>query len=295
MPRDLDLRKVRYFVALAEELHYGRAAQRLHIAQPVLSRQIRALEAELGAVLFVRDRRGATLTPAGRTLLDDAPALLAAADAARRRVAREARGAGTFTIGFMPGLIVTAVAAAMEECRPGLRVEVVRTGWDDQVEVLRDGRADVSYVRLPVDGRDLRLVDVAEEPRVVVLAATHRLACKDVVALADLAGEHLLQNPDAVPEWRRVATEMRSTVPRVAEEVRYSVEEKLEHVARGRGIAVLPESVARFYQRPDVTVATIVDIGPSRVALAWESARRSPLIRDFTALATRGPSVVARP
>lgn len=287
MPRDLDLRKVRYFLALADELNYGRAAHRLHITQPVLSRQIRALESELGTPLFVRNRRRVDLTAAGSALLADAPTLLAAADAAQRRVVRAGRGTDTFTIGFMPGLIVTTAATAMEARHPGLRVEVLRTGWDDQVEVLRDGRVDVSYVRLPVDERGLRLTEVARESRVCVVATSHRLAGKDEVTLVDLADEHLLQNPDAVPEWRDVAREMRERVPRPAEEDRYSVEEKLEHVARGRGIAVLPESVAAFYTRPDIAVATITDIGPSRVALAWEAARRSPLIRDFVDVAAK--------
>jgi DNA-binding transcriptional LysR family regulator len=99
---DVDLRKVRYFVAVAERLHFGRAAEALHVAQPVLSRQIRALESELKAQLFVRDRRGTELTAAGRQLLADARPLLAQADALRRRVGRAARGATTFTVGFMP-------------------------------------------------------------------------------------------------------------------------------------------------------------------------------------------------
>ena len=96
---DVDLRKLRYFVAVAERLHFGRAAQALHIAQPVLSRQIKALEDELKAQLFVRDKRATELTPAGRQLLADAGPLLASADALRRRVARAARGPGSFTVG----------------------------------------------------------------------------------------------------------------------------------------------------------------------------------------------------
>src|SRR5882762_5772309 len=103
---DLDMRKLRYFVAVAEELNFGRAAERLHIAQPVLSRQIRALEKELHAQLFVRDSSGTQLTPAGVQLLEDASLLLAGADAARRRVAQAARAISTFTVGFMPGLTV---------------------------------------------------------------------------------------------------------------------------------------------------------------------------------------------
>jgi len=95
---DVDLRKLRYFAAVARQRNFSRAAQELHIAQPVLSRQIRALESELGAVLFVRDRNGAQLTPAGTQLALEAEPLLAAAEALRRRVAQAARKAGQFTV-----------------------------------------------------------------------------------------------------------------------------------------------------------------------------------------------------
>src|SRR5437879_10514247 len=100
---DVDLRKLRYFVAVAEELHFGRAAARLHIAQPVLSRQIRALEADLRVRLFDRDRRATALTPAGRQLLADAPGLLAAAEGLRRRARQAAGRTEHFTVAFMPG------------------------------------------------------------------------------------------------------------------------------------------------------------------------------------------------
>jgi DNA-binding transcriptional LysR family regulator len=141
---DLDLRKVRYFVAVAEELHFGRAAEQLFIAQPVLSRQIRALEAELKVQLFVRDRRTTQLTPAGEQLLADARPLLANADATRRRTGIAARGRDIFTVGFMPGLIVTAEVRVLTSHHPELTVDVLRTNWDDQTEVIHDGRVDVS-------------------------------------------------------------------------------------------------------------------------------------------------------
>src|SRR6202044_2999506 len=115
---DLDLRKVRYFVAVAEELHFGRAAERLHVAQPVVSRQIRALEDELNSQLFVRDRRHTELTAAGRQLLEEARPLLQDAEALRRRVGRAGRGSGTFAVGFMPGLIVTPVVRALNAAPP---------------------------------------------------------------------------------------------------------------------------------------------------------------------------------
>jgi DNA-binding transcriptional LysR family regulator len=281
---DVDLRKVRYFVAVAERLHFGRAAQALHIAQPVLSRQIRALENELKAQLFVRDKRTTELTEAGRQLLADATPLLANADALRRRVGRAARGADTFTVGFMPGLIVTAAVRALVARHPELNVDVIRTSFADQTDVIHDGRADVSYVRLPIDQRGLQVRPLRAEPRVVVLPADHRLAGKDSVEIADLAGEHLLQDPDAVPEWRDIAEEL-STGRRRAEPTISIVEEKLERVAAGRGIVIFPLSTATFYTRPDIVHVAVSDIGPNHVCLAWDSTRRSPLIAEFAAIA----------
>ena len=280
---DLDLRKIRYFMAVAAELNFGRAAQQLHIAQPVLSRQIRALESELGVQLFVRDRRRTELTPAGEALYADAGPVLAGAEALRRRVGRAARGTDSFTVGFMPGLIVTGAVRALTAAHPQLRVEVLRTSWADQVEVLRDGRADVSCVRLPVDRRGLKVVPLFEEPRVVVLPTGHRLADKDELHLADLADETLLQPHGAVPEWQALTGDTApaaSGVPAPA-----AVEEKLEHVAAGRGVVILPASTAGFYQRPDVLAAAVADLGPTRVALAWDASRRSRLIAEFAALA----------
>jgi DNA-binding transcriptional LysR family regulator len=286
---DVDLRKVRYFVAVAEQLHFGRAAEALHIAQPVLSRQIRALENELKAQLFVRDKRTTELTAAGHQLLADAKPLLAGADAMLRRVGRAARGADTFTVGFMPGLIVTAAVRALVARHPGLNVDVIRTGIDDQTDVIHDGRADVSYVRLPIDQRGLQVRPLMAEPRVAVLPADHRLAGKDSIEIADLAGEHLLQDPDAVPEWRDIADEL-STGRRQAEPAISIVEEKLERVAAGRGIVIFPLSTATFYTRPDIIYVAVSDIGPNQVCLAWDSTRRSPLIAEFATIAQGLPS-----
>ena len=284
---DVDLRKVRYFVAVAEQLNFGRAAEALHIAQPVLSRQIRALENELKAQLFVRDKRSTELTEAGLQLLADARPLLANADALRRRVGRAARGADTFTVAFMPGLIVTSAVRALVARHPGLTVEVIRTGYDDQTDVVHDGRADVSYVRLPIDRRGLQVRPLTAEPRVVVLPADHRLAGKESIEIADLAEEHLLQHPDLVPEWRDLAEEVRSGRRRAEPTAVHTVEEKLERVAAGRGIVVFPLSTATFYTRPDLVHVAVRDIGPSQVCLAWENSRRSPLITEFAAIAEK--------
>lgn len=285
MSRDLDLRKLRYFSVLAEELHFGRAAERLHIAQPVLSRQIRALESQLHADLFTRDRRRVELTAAGRALGAEAPALLAAAEAARRRVGRAARGGSKLVVAFMPGLQVTQAVSALETAHPLVDVEVLRTGWDDQVDVLYDGRADVSFVRLPINARGLQVRDLGGEPRGVVLARNHPLAGAHGYRLTELADEHLLQSPGAVPEWGAVATEMLQGSRQSGPDDRLGVEEKLENVARGRGIAILPASVIVSYLRRDVWHAPILDIPPSRVAVAWGSGRRDALLREFIEIA----------
>jgi DNA-binding transcriptional LysR family regulator len=276
----VDLRKVRYFVVLAEELNFGRAAERLHIAQPVLSRQIRALENELHAQLFVRDKRTTELTAAGRQLLEDSKPLLAAAEALRRRVAQAARGTAKFSIGFMPGITVTDAVRELTGRHPALEVELVRTTWDDQVDVLHDGRADVSIVRLPIDRRGLTVRPMFTDPRVAVLPSDHRLAGKESIEINDLAADHLLNDPGAVPEWRDIAVEPREgTAPRPRRFA--SIEEKLEIVAAGQGIAVIPQSTSEYYTRADLRHVPISDIGPNQVSLAWITGRRSRLIQDF--------------
>jgi DNA-binding transcriptional LysR family regulator len=192
---DLDLRKLRYFVAVAEELNFRRAALRLHLAQPVLSRQIRALEDDLHAQLFTRDSAGTQLTAAGCQLLTDATVLLANAEAALHRVAQAAAGIVTFTVGFMPGLTITEPVRALGAAHPDISVEVLRTDWTDQITVLHDGRADIGYVRMPVDLTGLQSSLLFTEPRVAVLPTSHRLAGKEKVSIHDLADEHLLQHP----------------------------------------------------------------------------------------------------
>jgi DNA-binding transcriptional LysR family regulator len=281
-PVDLDLRKLRYFVAVAEELNFRRAAESLHVAQPVLSRQIRALETELKAELFVRDHRGAALTAAGAQLLADAGPLLAEADAVQRRLARVSRGQRMFTIAFMPGLTVTDPAQKLRAAHPELTVDVLRTDWEQQVAVLHDGRADVSYLRLPVDTSGLSVRPLFSEARVVVLRADHPLAGRRTLRLAELAQDVLLQDPAAVPEWP-IVTGARPAIP--PDKRPRTVEEKLEYVAAGHGFVVLPRSAALYYRRQDIAQVRVRDLAPNEVSLAWVASRRSRLITEFAELA----------
>ncbi|MDR6613322.1 LysR substrate-binding domain-containing protein [Leifsonia sp. 1010] len=285
MNTDLDLRRLRYFVAVADTLNFGRAAEALMIAQPVLSRQIRVLEAELGVQLFVRDTRGTQLTEHGRMLRDEAETLLAAAAAVRRRVAVAARGETVFTVGFMPGLTVTRAVRAFRETHAHVTVEVMRTTWEEQSRVLLDGRADVSYLREPFDAGGIASVRLFTEPRVAMLPSSHPLAESAEVRLVDLSSEQLLQDPAAVPEWTAAeGGSRRGRAPR--RRPSRTVEEKLELVAMGAGIAVLPLSTATFYIRPDVRAVPVVDLAETAVHLGWESSRRSTLVADFVAVAS---------
>jgi DNA-binding transcriptional LysR family regulator len=283
---DLDLRKLRYFLAVAEELNFARAAERLHIVQPVLSRQIAALERELGVTLFDRSKRGTRLTDAGMSLVGEARAILVSASAVQRRVRRAGQEGAVFTAAFMPGIVVTPVVMSMEETFPGLRVNVLRTEWDSQVEVLRDGRADVSLVRLPVTPRGLTVIPLYTEPKVVVLPVDHPLSAVPDLRIADLVEYELLQQPDAVPEWRDAAALLRPGEDRPRSPVTHSVEEKLEQVAARRGIAILPKSTASYYVRPDVISRRIVDALPSEVAVVFETGHRTSHVEAFITAAT---------
>jgi DNA-binding transcriptional LysR family regulator len=244
--------------------------------------QIKSLEDDLRVRLFARDERATKLSPAGEQFLADARPLPASAEGARRRLLRAAQRTRTFTVGFLPGLTVTAAVREPSRRRPSLNVEVVRTSWNDETEVLHGGRVDVGYVRPPIDRRGLNVRDLLSEARVAVLPADHRLADKGALSVADLAGERLLQDPAAVPEWRTAATVPADPPPAVR-----TVEEKLEHVAAGHGVLVLPLSTATFYTRPDVTHVDITDIGPTQVCLAWEAGRHSGLIEEFVDIAVR--------
>ncbi|MBE1547710.1 DNA-binding transcriptional LysR family regulator [Mycobacterium sp. OAS707] len=265
---DLDMRKLRYFVAVAEELNFGRAAERLHIAQPVLSRQIRSFECELGVQLFARDSRGTELTIAGKQLLDDARYLLVEAKALQQRLTRATQATVTVTVGVMPGLLATAAAAAFEADEPSRRAVVVQVGWADQVDVVHRGEVDVVYAREPIDHHGLGTAPLLEEPRVAVLPAADPLAKKRSVRLRDLASKRLLQDPATVPEWYAIA----APEYRRAGQTARTVEEKLELVAAQEGFVILPQSTTAFYRRPDVRVLPIEDIGPSQVTLIWDAA-----------------------
>ncbi len=263
---DLDLRKVRYFVQLAELEHFGRAAERLHITQPVLSRQIRALESELGCALLERTTRSFTLTQSGRHLLRTAPDLLAASQSTVREVLAAARGNRRLVVGFAPGLSIAGAVRSFSATNPDIQVDLVRLNWFEQGEAVIDGRVDVGFLRQPFEDRGLRCLTVGEEAQVVVMPRIHPRAAARSVTEGDLAGESILDG-----QRRRTNT----------------VEEKLELVKAGQGLAILPKSVAISYLSPDLIALPVSDAPRHQLCLATLGIRRQPHLRAFLQIAAQ--------
>ncbi|WP_225639865.1 LysR family transcriptional regulator [Streptomyces werraensis] len=294
---DLDLRRLRSFVAVAERLHFGQAAAALHVTQPALSRQIQQLEHDLGVPLFRRSSREVALTPAGEQFLQDSRELLAAARAAQNRARRVAAGEGVLKVGFMLSSDITAPLHAFSAREPEVRIELVRLRWWSQSADLLDGTADVGFVRLPVDADRLRVLPLYQEGLCAVLPVRHPLAGEDTVGLRALADEPLLHYAGASPAWSAVWNA--DPRPDGTRWLRgpdvHDMEEILAYVRAGSGVVMVPESVAAVFPRPDIAYVPLADVSPGTVALAWDGDRPSPLVETFVD-ATRTTAVdVTRP
>src|SRR6266498_5068986 len=199
---ELEVRELRYFVAVAQELNFSRAAARLGMAQPPLSKAIRQLEAKLGVRLLERTTRRVTLTEAGQVLLEQARGAIDAVGAAARRAQRAGQATPRLVVAAKAGdakLLQQIVAAYQAMATPPelLATELVISGWGEPAVMLRDGRADVALLRSPFDGHGLDVEELASEPRLVALAAGHRLAGRRRLLLADLADEPVPHSADA--------------------------------------------------------------------------------------------------
>lgn len=285
---DVDTRLVRAFLAVAEEGNLTRAAERLYVTQPALTKQVRRLEAHLGVVLFTRSRAGMALTAAGRALADRAPALLADCD----RALRETRSAASLAarvlrVGFLASAANEAtqdIIAAFGRARPGWRVEMRQATWSNPSAGLAAGDVDAALVRLPFPGQDALRVEVLfTEPRWIALPAGHRLADRDRIDFRELWDEPFVAAPAATGAWRDhwlAADERDGRPPRVGATAEQP-DDWLQAIANGYGVALAPESAARFYARPGVVYRPVDGVSPSRVAVAWSSAGANPAVRDF--------------
>jgi DNA-binding transcriptional LysR family regulator len=245
----MELRHLRYFVAVAEELHFTRAAERLHIAQPPLSQQIRALEAELGVELFLRTRRSVALTDAGAALLVRAREMLAQAQALPDELRRVARGeVGELRIGFTSTLPLTRVlrdvVADHRRAHPRVALQLREMHTALQFEALRRGELDVGLVRYNERAPDgIRLSLLRRDPLRLVLPATHRFARRKSVAIAECREEHFIGFPGSAgtgtgPLLARLCAQA-GFEPTIAQEAREATTQ-IGLVAAGLGIAVLP-------------------------------------------------------
>jgi DNA-binding transcriptional LysR family regulator len=289
MVMDVHGRDLRYFVAVAEELHFTRAAERLFVSQPALSKQIRMLERKLGAPLFVRGREGVRLTPVGEAVLPHAREVLAAWDrgwaAAEQAKSRQAATlvAGMSTSPGRGGLLA-AIRSRFTALQPGATVELRQASWGDATAGLADGVVDVAFVWLPMpDPERYEWVVVAEEPRVVAMADGHPLASRDAIEVADLLDEPFLALPASAGVLRDfwLATDERGGRPaRIGGEVA-STEETYEALADGRGVCLLAEGNARLVTLGGVTTRPVRGLSPATLALAWRRDDRRPLVLDY--------------
>lgn len=285
--RDLETRELRYFVAVAEELHFGRAAERLGIAQPPLSRAISQLEQRLGVRLLDRDRRGVALTDAGRVLLREGRTALDAVAAAARRTQRawdpERRLVLVTKAGASHELLQRLLDMAASE--PGATpVEVLLCEVGEQAGLLRDGSADVALMHRPVDdlaGFDTE--DLCTEGQVAIVPARHPLAARDHLTLADVSAV-----PDLpIARWPRLdGTYPDGPGPEVRTQSQLA-----QLVALGKTLLVIPAS-SRAWQWPEHVAVPVVDAPEITTVLAWPASSRSlavaALVRSAAGLPTQG-------
>jgi DNA-binding transcriptional LysR family regulator len=296
----VDLRQLRYFVTVAEELHFSRAAARLHLAQSALSAQVRHLEAELGGPLLVRSTRRVELTAAGEALLADGRALLADADRAMARVRALARGEGSSlvigSLGPAPGALLSPLLARFGGRHADVRVEIRAFDFTDTVEGLRQGRAQLAFLYAPLHEPDLVLTPLLSEPRMVVLPRAHRLAARVSLRPADLIGETFVTQPESTPrEWRDfwLLVDELGQRPPVSPYVGEKLEEWLHLIGRGEGIDTCPAIIARYYAWPDVAFVPLHDAPPSTLVLAHHREASGPLVDEFVALAVEVAATAA--
>lgn len=284
----MELRHLRYFVAVAEELHFGRAAERSFVAQPTLSQQIKTFEGEVGARLFDRSRRGVSLTPVGEVLLPHARRVLADAERAEAAVRAAAEGrAGTLRMGYEAPVMRDGLAGAIRAFRaaaPDAVLDFWEAGSREQADAVRESQADVGLVLLPVDERGLEVQALGEAPILAVVPEEHRLAGRETIALAELAEEPLLvwardPAPEVYDAYLRAFHDA-GVAPRVVQEVRHA-ESLLGLVAAGVGIGTI--HAARMQpEYPGVTYARLVE--PELViemGVIWRRDDTSPLLARF--------------
>lgn len=288
------MRVLRYFVAVAEELHFGRAAARLHVSQPSLSVQIRKLEHLIGARLLERDSRHVELTPAGVVLLKEATRLLASAERLQQVMREAARSNvdGSLVVGFQANAaaeLTPQILKAFQRRFPRIQVEMRAYDFADPYAGLGSGASQVAFVRPPILVQDwLSIETLFVEPRVLVVSSASRLADREHVSVEDIINEPFVGR--RAPEyWRNYWLAVDSRGPndvRLGAEVG-SVDECFEAILAGRGVAFTQASTQRYYQRPGLAFVPVKDIPPSPLAIAWRNDIDAAPVQQFVNTARR--------
>ncbi|MET8996452.1 LysR family transcriptional regulator [Amycolatopsis sp. NPDC004169] len=276
----LETRELRYFIAVADELHFGRAAERLGIAQPPLSRAIQQLERRLGVTLLERNRRGVSLTGAGEILRQEGRVALDATAAAVRRTRRA---------GARDRLVLAVKAGAFHEllnklldayaAEPGAaEIEVLPSGTCEQEEMLRDGRADVALMHTPFNSlTGFDSVALMTEPQVAILPARHRLAKRKTLSLTEIADV-----PDLpLARWAGNGTYRPGPGPEIHDQTQLA-----QLIALGRTVAVFPES-ARTWLWEEHAAVPLSDAPPVTTHIVWPAHSRSRVLAELVRTASR--------
>ncbi len=281
--------QLRCFVAVAEDLHFGRAALRLNMTQPPLSRQIQLLEHELGTQLFKRSSRAVQLTPAGRAFLPEARQMLRLAQRASWSAKRAARGeAGSVTLGFTAGssyAVLPKLAAAAAQALPNVALVLRELRTAEQMEALATGSQDAGLIRLPVERRGTELVCLARETLLLAVPEGHELAAGPAPSLPDLGRmPFVMYSPidaqyfhDLVFSLFRAADAMPNFVQHVSQ-----IHTVLALVSAGMGVALVPES-ARFLQVRGVAWRTLdpAPATPAELHMIWRRDNDNPAFAAF--------------
>lgn len=285
----MDLRQLRHFVAVADQLHFGRAALALHTAQPALSLSIQRFEQELGFPLFERSRRHVALTPAGAGLLPEARRTLAQAERTVHIAERLRRGAhGQLRIGFVGSATYGALPSAVSTFRraaPEVTLSLTEMSTHAQIDALHADELDVGFIRPPVTS-ELELATVRREPLVVAMPSTHRLCRARQLTLDRLVDEPFVLFPRQVgPGYVDLvlsACLRAGFSPRVEHEVD-NIQTIIGLVAAGLGVALVPQPVSQL-KLPGVAYRTLADPTSSELAMAWTSRSGSPMLERFVML-----------
>ena len=293
---NIELRHLRYFVAVAEETSFTAAARRVHVAQQVLSTQIRQLEDAVGAQLLRRTSRGVVLTPAGSAFLEAARETLAglergvsaAQNAAASVAGRLCVGLSVAASGEMRTRLLRSFAAAY----PSVELELVTFDLTAPAAGLLDHRTDVALIRPPVDAPGVALEEVESEPRVFVMPAGHPLADREALELADVAGLPWVAAPLAEDgcapsafrdDWL-VVPRPGGDVPVIGAVAR-TIEEWREHIAAGRGISLCPASSEEYQARPGLDFVPGKGVPPTSLCVAWRADDLRPAVMSFVKVA----------